>query len=482
MSLLSAVTVFTILIAYTEVSCQSDFRAVAAPGCRKHASLRAPASCLHVNTGRAALRCCSETQCVSFCSGSHDLVNFLTATTTCQANGMRLCNRYEAASDICCDTGCGFDSHQMWIDEDCTPQEGHFMVDGCATYNPVSERPLATRCGLTESAANASGVPIQWAATRCCSYEGETCASFCSANAVSFEEASQICASAGRRLCTTEELLATGGANNLCCNTGCRGNDMLVWTRNPCSNEPIDVFILMGQSNMAGRGALNTSEMAQESVLRFNPDGLFWEPAKDPIHKGESDKARVGPALTFATTLRDSLLYNLEGRIGLVPTAVGGTNLHFDWNPDEVQLYTRMRGIAEAALAQPGARLAGFLWQQGESDARSTTNAAAYKANFIKFIRRLRNDFQAYNAPFIAGTLPDFLAAENAAWTVTNVNAVNNAIRTVGSEPGVQPYGFADSSDLTFNSPSDRIHFNRASAKELGRRHAAAFLEVTSGK
>lgn len=42
---------------------------------------------------------------------------FLEAQAICAENGRRLCSLAEAASNMCCNTGCAFDRHHIWTHE-----------------------------------------------------------------------------------------------------------------------------------------------------------------------------------------------------------------------------------------------------------------------------------------------------------------------------------------------------------------------------
>ena len=55
----------------------------------------------------------------------------------------------------------------------------------------------------------------------------------------------------------------------------------------------------------------------------------------------------------------------------------GGTSLFADWRPDDAEDPTTLTNLmlaaaADAAEALPGARLAGVVWYQGESDTEVT--------------------------------------------------------------------------------------------------------------
>jgi len=74
----------------------------------------------HVSDGRtAAIRCCSHAgdtcTTMDLGGGCQEEVLFATAVNECEANGMRLCTQTEIETRVCCQTGCGFDSDQIWV-------------------------------------------------------------------------------------------------------------------------------------------------------------------------------------------------------------------------------------------------------------------------------------------------------------------------------------------------------------------------------
>ena len=71
---------------------------------------------------------------------------------------------------------------------------------------------------------------------------------------------------------------------------------------------PLDILILAGQSNIAGRGELRADDAwPRGDVARFSAAGL-WEPAKDPLHADvdlrKAAQCGVGPALACVDALR----------------------------------------------------------------------------------------------------------------------------------------------------------------------------------
>ena len=85
------------------------------------------------------------------------------------------------------------------------------------------------------------------------------------------------------------------------------------------------LFLLIGQSNMAGRGKIEAQDREPiPRVLMLNKE-LEWVPAVDPVHFDKPDIVGVGIARTFGRVLANA---NPSATIGLIPAAVGGTSLH----------------------------------------------------------------------------------------------------------------------------------------------------------
>ncbi|KVH98302.1 putative protein of unknown function DUF303, acetylesterase [Cynara cardunculus var. scolymus] len=151
------------------------------------------------------------------------------------------------------------------------------------------------------------------------------------------------------------------------------------------------IFLLAGQSNMAGRGGVVNDTwdnyVPPESspdlaILRLSAD-LNWQLATEPLHRDiDTNKVcGVGPGMAFASSLlrKDSSV----GVVGLVPCAVGGTNIS-EWGRGG-DLYKQLIRRAEAAL-EVGGTVRGLLWFQGESDTVSREDAELYKTRLQNFI------------------------------------------------------------------------------------------------
>ncbi|XP_064937726.1 probable carbohydrate esterase At4g34215 [Musa acuminata AAA Group] len=173
-------------------------------------------------------------------------------------------------------------------------------------------------------------------------------------------------------------------------------------------SEQKQIFVLSGQSNMAGRGGVRHHRWdgvvppecrPNPSILRFSAR-CHWEEAHDPLHC-DIDTAKicgVGPGMAFANALLPRLS---DGAVlGLVPCAIGGTAIK-EWERGS-RLYEEMvRRARKAAELGGGGEIKAVLWYQGESDTTSHGAAEAYAANIEKLIRDVRLDLSLPSLPFI---------------------------------------------------------------------------------
>jgi hypothetical protein len=220
------------------------------------------------------------------------------------------------------------------------------------------------------------------------------------------------------------------------------------------------VFLLLGQSNMAGRGPIGPEDkVADPRVFVLNRDQQ-WVPAIDPLHFDKPDIVGAGLGRSFARAVADA---NPGRAIGLVPAAVGGSSLD-EWKPGSSH-YSNAVARARAALKR--GELAGILWHQGESDT-SPARTRTYNERFVAFIARLRADLGAENVPVIVGELGRF-KPEHAA-----MNA------ELAKLPQLVPHcGFVSSEGLT--DKGDHLHFATPSLHTFGARYAEAWLKVRGG-
>lgn len=234
------------------------------------------------------------------------------------------------------------------------------------------------------------------------------------------------------------------------------------------AKENLHLFLLIGQSNMAGRGIVDAQDKTPHPrVIMLSKEGQ-WVPAVDPMH---FDKASAGVGLgrTFGMQVAAA---NPGVTVGLIPCAVGGSPIDA-WRPGEFYAPTQSHpwddALRRAKLALKDGVLKGMLWHQGESDATDKL-AAAYEAKLHDLVKRLRAELDAPDVPFLAGQMGNFPD-----------NPWNDATRLVDKAhrdlPTRAPHTAFVSSD-GLRHKGDKVHFDAASYREFGKRYAGAYLNL----
>jgi len=239
-----------------------------------------------------------------------------------------------------------------------------------------------------------------------------------------------------------------------------------VYAQQPDQN--FDLYILAGQSNMAGRGYITDDykNAGTDKVLMLNKDGK-WVQAKHPLHF-DKPSAAVGPGLAFGLEI---LKANPTKKIGLIPTAVGGSPIE-SWLPGALDAATNTHpyddAVARIKLAMQSGVIKGIIWHQGESNSNRPDQVKAYLAQLTELIGRFRKLTGNNSLPFVAGELGRFR-------TFGNINDEINKL------PGVVPFtAVATTENLVHRG--DTLHFDSPSADELGKRYATKMLLLQKKK
>ncbi|MBS0265883.1 MAG: hypothetical protein JSS02_28390 [Planctomycetes bacterium] len=174
------------------------------------------------------------------------------------------------------------------------------------------------------------------------------------------------------------------------------------------ADEVTRVFLFAGQSNMVG------SDAHAERIDDYPEFRGAGKPQADVLYSyilGNGDEASqgwkplqplsaFGPELTFARRVKRQV----DGPIAIIKSAVGGTTVAFDWNPDAPEkgqkLYPRTLKLIRDSLydlEQRGIRyrLEGVMWHQGENDMLDRQLYKQYAAGLTRLIAQLRQDLQA---------------------------------------------------------------------------------------
>lgn len=217
-----------------------------------------------------------------------------------------------------------------------------------------------------------------------------------------------------------------------------------------------DIYLLIGQSNMAGRAPFTEAESAPIGGCFLLNGEDKWEPAKNPlnihstIRKG-ANMQKMGPGYHFSLRM----LEKQKGvALGLVVNARGGTKIE-EWGKG-TKFYSEAVRRAKAAQAE-GGTLKGILWHQGESNDKSPDG---YLEKLKSLVEELRKDLDAPGLPFVAGQ-------------VINLQPINDQIAKLPET--VPNTGFVDSEGL---KGMDRWHFDAESMKLLGERYADEMLRL----
>ncbi len=219
------------------------------------------------------------------------------------------------------------------------------------------------------------------------------------------------------------------------------------------SPSPDKVFLLIGQSNMAGRAALEDGdEQPIQQVLLLDDKGE-WIPATNPLNRFATDRKvlsmqRISPGFGFAKAISQAFP---DVTIGLISNARGGTSVE-QWQKGQ-QLYDhtidRLRAVSNL-------KIDGVIWHQGEAN----RDDDAYLRELQNVIESLRADLKSPHLPFVAGE-------------IFGEAPVNDLLRQLPAR--VPATGVASASGLTV---FDKVHFDRKSQITLGERYAEQMLKL----
>lgn len=223
-------------------------------------------------------------------------------------------------------------------------------------------------------------------------------------------------------------------------------------------------FLLIGQSNMAGRGLLSEA-LPIDTTHIYTLRGARWQKMFRPINP---DRAFSGVSLGESFAEAYAKAHAVD--VGLICCADGGTRLE-QWMPDK-PLYDH--AVSQARLAMRSSELKGILWHQGESDC-PIGHAQTYGERLMPMLEQLRQDLGMEQLPILVGGLGDFLAdCTLEGEDVEHYPMINAALRMVAE---TMPFtGFVSAERLTANP--DNLHLNSASLYEFGLRYFTVYEKL----
>ncbi len=224
----------------------------------------------------------------------------------------------------------------------------------------------------------------------------------------------------------------------------------------------LDIFLALGQSNMAGRGKMTPADTtAIENVYLLTPGGNL-EIASNPLNKYSSIRKalamqQMSPSCSFVKMIRDRTGH----KIGLMQNARGGSAIE-SWtkgNPDKYY----DEALRRALEIQKFGEIKGIIWHQGESNMR---DPEGYKAKLAKLVRDLRTDLALPHLFFVAGEINQWSGG---------TAGFNAMIQTISKF--ISQSDWVSSEGLTPLIDEKDPHFNAASLKILGERYAEKVLK-----
>ncbi len=226
------------------------------------------------------------------------------------------------------------------------------------------------------------------------------------------------------------------------------------------------VFVMAGQSNMAGRGQVEPEDTVTNSrILALNRNGELVL-AKEPLNLHEPSMVGLDCGVSFARAMLEFCPPDVA--ILLVHTAVGGSSIR-KWIDDsihrEVMLYSNFK--KRMGEAKKFGIIKGIIWHQGEADANAK-GLPEHPLQLEKLFGMMRKEAGNKKLPIVMGELGYFSKTVHEQFM--QMNDVFRAFAATDKQTAV-----VSTKDL--DHKGDYLHFNTAGQRELGKRYARAFAE-----
>ncbi|MBR4288793.1 MAG: sialate O-acetylesterase [Clostridia bacterium] len=225
----------------------------------------------------------------------------------------------------------------------------------------------------------------------------------------------------------------------------------------------IHSFLLIGQSNAAGRGFSEEVEVISDDRISVLRNGR-WRKMYVPVN---GDRVTSGICLIESFAQRYAEEKGVE--VGIIPCADGGSNL------DQWQVGSLLFDHAcfMASLASRTSTIAGVLWHQGESDC-DAHRYPLYEEKLTKIFAAFRKKLGLYDVPFLVGGLGDYLKDCPRSEKYKNYPYINAALQSYAEKTAMT--GFVSAEGLEANP--DNLHFSAKALREFGLRYYDKFLTL----
>jgi len=235
------------------------------------------------------------------------------------------------------------------------------------------------------------------------------------------------------------------------------------------TSKRINSFLLIGQSNMAGRGNIGDVEPIENKSCFMLRMGR-WQAMSEPINPDRgifTGKYRSGVCL--ATSFADGYARETGKLTGLIPCADGGTSID-QWQEDG-ELFDH--AVMMTRLALRSSKLCGILWHQGEADCTEDKNVDSYKEKFIAMISALRRELSAEDIPVLIGELSHAYTIDDREFA-DRPERLNRIFYEISEE--IPNCKVISSTGLTMKA--DGLHFDARSLRIFGERYLNGYFDL----
>lgn len=224
----------------------------------------------------------------------------------------------------------------------------------------------------------------------------------------------------------------------------------------------VDAFLMLGQSNMAGRGFLDQVPPIENRDCLMLRMGR-WQIMGEPVNPDRGPAAEFLPGVCLASSFADAYQRETGRKTGLIPCADGGTTIA-QWQPGEA-LFDH--AVFQTGLAARSANIKGILWHQGESDCK---DSSGYREGFVRMICEMRRQIGA--VPVVIGELSREIP-KTPRWGILpdQIDRMNEIFHQLAEE--IPDCAVVSADGLTLNP--DGIHFDAPSLRAFGKRYFAVY-------
>ena len=225
-----------------------------------------------------------------------------------------------------------------------------------------------------------------------------------------------------------------------------------------------DIYLCIGQSNMAGRGYLLSSDLNKSipNVFLLNSEGKPVE-ATHPFNQYSTIRKDLSMQQMHLGYSFSLMMTNEPGSrpVLLVCNARGGTSIT-EWGKGS-DYY--VEAVNRTLLAMQYGTLKGILWHQGCADSSKRVNE--YMGLLSNMITSLRSDLGVADLPVVVGELP-YWRSTSGAFNVM----INQVSDNIAKTACVSADGCGMRADV------DDPHFSREGLNIIGKRYAEAMKKL----